>query len=648
VTRTGAAIGIDVGGTFTDLVAIDAAGTISSRKVLTTPGDRSEAVVDALGPFEPRDVERIVHGTTVATNVLLERRGARVVLCATRGFGDVIALRRQDRAALYDLAAHHPPPLVGRDAVIEVDERITPDGIAVALSQVEVNRVVDAVLALAPETVAICLLHGYANPMHETMLRDAFVRRAPELDVVISSEVLPEIREYERTSTTVAEAYLRPSIARYLERLAARLDDAGFPHPAVMTSSGGMRPARDAAENAARLALSGPAGGVVGAAAMLSALDIDRALTIDIGGTSADVGLILGGRPRVEPGGAIAGVPIALPRVLVETVSAGGGSIAWIDDGGALRVGPRSSGSAPGPAAFGRGGTLPTITDAHIVLGKIRDMRLSGDITLDPAAARASLEPLAKRLNESVERVAAAIIAIADSSMARALRRLSVERGVDPRDCTLVAFGGGGPLHGCALAEQVGASRVFVPPHAGVLSAVGLAIAHELREGMTSVMTTTESLAAGTLEAFDGALRGRIVTDDDGWTRSSVIRARYAGQGHELDIQSVTEFDGPAVHARFAEEHRAVFGYTLDRPVEIVSIRHAAFGQGRPAAFARRGPPVIWNDDAPVDNGGPLDIQIEGPRSISLADATLYIGSGWRATALATGGWMLEHTSERA
>src|SRR4051812_827893 len=518
----GTGIGVDVGGTFTDLVAISPEGDITVRKVLTTPADQSEAVADALEGFNAASVNRIVHGTTVATNALLERKGARVVLCATNGFTDVIALRRQDRASLYDLSVHHPAPLVPRELIVGVDERITPEGITRPLSANETRRVAAAVAALAPDVVAVCLLHSYADPSHERALADEIRRVLPGADVVLSSDVFPEIREFERTTTTVAEAYLRPRVAEYLRRLSERLERGGFGEPAVMTSSGGMTPARDASRKAAQLALSGPAGGVVGAATVLDRLGIDQALTIDIGGTSADVGLILGRQPRVEPGGAIAGIPIALPRVLVETVSAGGGSIAWIDDGGALRVGPRSAGAVPGPVAFGRGGTQPTVTDAQIALGNIRDARLSGGVKLDVDAAKRAIADLAARLGAPSDRVARAIIAAADASMARALRRVSVERGVDPRDCTLVAFGGGGPLHGCGLADQIGVNRVLVPPHAGVLSAVGLALARERRDAMMSVMARADDLEAGAIEVMGATLRSRVDAPRD-WSHTTTI-----------------------------------------------------------------------------------------------------------------------------
>jgi N-methylhydantoinase A len=623
---SGIGIGVDVGGTFTDLVAISPSGEISVRKVLSTPADQSEAVAAALDGFDPASVDRIVHGTTVATNALLERKGARVVLCATRGFTDVIALRRQDRASLYDLSLHHPDPLVPRDLVVAVDERISPEGVTRPLDEREARRVAAAVMGLEPDIVAICLLHSYADPSHERILRDEIKRASPMTDVVLSSDVFPEIREFERTTTTVAEAYLRPRVAEYLRRLSGRLERAGFSQPAVMTSSGGMTPARDAVRSAAQLALSGPAGGVVGAATVLDTLGIDKALTIDIGGTSADVGLILDRQPRVEPGGAVAGIPIALPRVLVETVSAGGGSIAWIDDGGALRVGPHSAGAMPGPVAFRRGGTQPTVTDAHIALGNIREARLSGGVRLDAEAATRAIADLAKRLDAPIERVARAIIATADASMARALRRVSVERGVDPRDCTLVAFGGGGPLHGCGLAEEVGVSRVLVPPHAGVLSAVGLALARERREAMMSVMQRTDAMA-DSLDSLIAELSVRL-DGDKHWTHASAARARYVGQGHELDVP-VVPGGIAATGAAFESTHEALFGYRLERPIEIVSVRHTVSGIGREVKLggARAGQTVV------------------GPASLALSDSTMHVAAGWTARSLEIGGWMLERSS---
>jgi N-methylhydantoinase A len=634
-----ASVGIDVGGTFTDLVAIQHDGTVDARKVLSTPADQSEGVEASLRALAQRDLERVVHGTTVATNMLLERAGARVVLCATAGFTDLLELRRQVRASLYDLTRHHPPPLVSPERVVPVDERIAPQGVLRPLLPPAVTAAVDRVAALRPDIVAIALLHAYRDPSHEQMLAAALRDRLPHVEVVCSSDVFPEIREYERAATTVAEAYLRPGVSRYVRRLAERLRAMSLPALGVMTSSGGMRTAADASSGAAQLALSGPAGGVVGAAAVLRAAELGRALTIDIGGTSADVGLILDGDPLVEPGGEVAGVPIALPRVHVETVSAGGGSIAWIDDGGALRVGPRSAGSVPGPIAFGRGGTHPTVTDAHVVLGNIRAERMSGGIRLDVNGARAGIDMLAARLGRTAADTARAIVATADATMARALRRSSVERGVDPRQCTLVAFGGGGPLHACGLADMVGAARVLVPPFAGVLSALGLAMTAERREGMTSVMRSTADMTADDL-----ARAMRHAESNAGapvaWDRTWFLRARFVGQGHELDVAAEPGDAPDAIRARFADLHKWRVGFELPVDVEIVSARCAASDAPRPATLLRRGD--AWDGATLTDAGGPCTARLAGPCSVVLPDATMFVAEGWSAAALPMGGWMLE------
>ncbi|MGZ8469270.1 MAG: hydantoinase/oxoprolinase family protein [Gemmatirosa sp.] len=641
-------IGVDVGGTFTDLAAIAPDGAVRIRKVLTQPRDQSGGVMDALAALGAPggSVGRLVHGTTAVTNLLLERTGAHVVLCATAGHTDVLHLRRQDRAALYDLSAHHPAPLVAREHTVAVDERMSPAGVVRPLNPEHVARVVDAVRALAPDSVAISLLHAYAHDAHERALAEALAAALPDVDVVRSSDVHPEIREYERTSTTVAEAYARPRVRRYLERLGERLAEGGFPAPGVMTSGGGVRAAREASRSAAALALSGPAGGVVGAAAVLRALGLAEGLTIDIGGTSADVGLVLDGEPLVESGGEVAGVPIALPRVLVETVSAGGGSIGWVDDAGALRVGPRSAGAEPGPAAFGRGGTQATVTDAHLVLGHLGAVRLSGGVQLDADASARALASLATSLGEAsdVPRVARAMLAAADAAMARALRRVSVERGVDPRGMVLVAFGGGGPLHACALAERLGMRRVLVPPHAGVLSAVGLASAPERREALTSVMRAADTLGVGDVGALVEALRARAGA---GAEQRTWARARYAGQGHELEIPVQRGDDGAALAARFADVHARRVGFTLPRAVELVSARHAASTAGPAPRFGR----TSARDETTrsrlqsgiiVDAGGPVPSRVEGPATIVLPDATALVPAGWTAHALDVGGWMVE------
>ena len=637
---SGLAVGVDVGGTFTDLVAVGNDGAVTAHKLPSTPADQSDGVGAALLLLDGASVARFVHGTTVATNMLLERTGARVALVSTEGFTDVLHLARQDRASLYDLTRHHPSPLVPRDRTIGAPERITPESIRRPLDADGIASVVARVRAVAPDVVAIALLHAYDDDRHERLLGDALRVALPGLDVVLSSEVFPEIREYERTATTVAEGYLRPGVARYLERLTARATALRVPAPGVMTSGGGMRTALEAARSAASLALSGPAGGVVGAAAVLRAADLSDALTVDIGGTSADVGLILGGEPLVEPGGRVAGVPISLPRVLVETVSAGGGSIGWIDDGGALRVGPRSAGAVPGPAAFGRGGTRPTVTDAHVVLGHITAAALSGGVVLDVDAATRAVGALADKLGADSARVARAMIDIADASVARALRRVSVERGIDPRACVLVPFGGGGPLHCCGLAEQLGMRTIFVPPHAGVLSALGLAITSERRERMTSVISRTDTLDAEALaRELERAAEG--VHAEPGWRRRWTARVRYVGQGHEVDVPVDPGDDGAALAARFEILHATRNGFTLGAAVEVIGLRHVASGPAHDARFERAGVSA-YSAGRPVDDGGLLDVRVDGPSVIALAGATLRIAPGWRGVPHATGGWMVE------
>lgn len=620
---------MNVGGTFTDLVSVASNGSVESRKQLTTPGDQSEgvlAVLRALGA-EPSEVTRLVHGTTVATNMLLERNGARVVLCATAGVSDLLELRRQERASLYDLTRHHPAPLVPQSWTVPIDERLSTRGVEKSLAGDAIASAVTAVRAAAPQVVAISLLHSYRDDTHERALAAGLRNAGIHADIVCSADVLPEIREYERTATTVAEAYLRPGVARYLSHLGDRLQSQGYPALSVMTSSGGMRGAREAARSAAALALSGPAGGVAGAAYVARLAGISNALTIDIGGTSADAGLVLDGEPLTESGGEIAGVPIALPRVLVETVSAGGGSIGWVDDGGALRVGPRSAGALPGPAAFGRGGTEATVTNAQIVLGSLT-ARTLGAVTLYAAAAHNAVARLASALGVAPDRAARAMVLAANAAMARALRRVSVERGVDPRRCALVAFGGGGPLHACALADHLGMRTVLVPPFAGVLSALGLAIAPERRDALASVMRRAHELSAEETRELGARLVARAGGGEHGAQRW--LRARYVGQGHELEIPFAPGDAGEQIAERFAAEHEKRMGFALEQQIEVIGARIAISTPARE--------PVLAAAHASRD-------MVRGPAVVALQDATMFVADGWTARALPIGGWMMERQS---
>jgi N-methylhydantoinase A/oxoprolinase/acetone carboxylase beta subunit len=402
----------------------------------------------------------------------------------------------------------------------------------------------------------------------------------------------------------------------------------GLPAPGVMLSSGGMRPASLAARGAASLALSGPAGGVIAAAAFAERAGIAQALSIDIGGTSADVGLILDAAPVMEPGGSIAGVPIALPRVLVETVSAGGGSVGWIDSAGVLRVGPRSAGMTPGPAAFGRGGTEATVTDAHVVLGNITDTHLSAGVTLDNAAAMRAVSTLATKLNQSVEPVAEAMIAIADAEMARALRRLSVDRGIDPRESVLIAFGGGGALHACGLADRMSMRTVLVPPHAGVLSALGLATASEQRSATRSVMRLASECDASFVQNVRSSMLNDLRLEE---SRAAQLmnwaRCRYKGQGHQLEVGINVGDSGIELSRRFTNMHQKRYGFALAAEVEIVSIRCMTDRPSEARAF--RGEP-------------PAEQRIRGRKVLALPDSTLLVAAEWTAVPHHTGGWLLE------
>ncbi len=650
ITQGRVAAGVDVGGTFTDLAAITEDGEIRTTKVLSVPADRASGVLAAIeaSGIPAGDIGFIAHGTTVVTNLLLERAGARVVACVTSGFTDLLELRRQERASLYDLTKHHPAPLVTRDDIIPVRERVVPEGVLLALDPAAVAEVVQAVLARRPETVAITLLHAYASPAHEVQLQEA-LRLALDAagircDVICSHDVLPEIREYERLATTVAEAYARPVVRRYLGNLRDRLTECGLPAPRVMTSAGGTLSADDAEEHAASLALSGPAGGVTGAAAIARALGIPGALTIDIGGTSADVGLIDDGEPLVERGGDVAGVPIALPRVLVEAVAAGGGSIGWIDAGGALRAGPESAGAVPGPAAYGRGGTRPTVTDAHVVLGHVAAGAWSGGVSIDASPARAAMQTLSIPLGVTVERAAEALIATADATMARALRRVSVERGIDPRSVSLIAFGGGGPLHACGLAERLGMSRIVIPPHAGVLSAVGLALAPERREGLASLVMPTGLIDTVVLATLLEREAARLRAGDGAaLTPRWWARTRFVGQGYELDVAIEPGTTGAQIATRFLARHQARTGFVLDRAVECISLRTALVGDAWPARFSRAPrDPSRAQPAHDVDDGCALERELRGPAIVRLPDATMRVVSGWVARALPMGGWMME------
>jgi len=647
---------VDVGGTFTDLVALTEDGTIEVRKVVTTPVDPTLALFKALDALSV-SIDVLIHGTTIATNALLERRGARIALVTTKGFEDLLWLRRQDRAALYELARDHPPPLVARSDVVAVAERTGPEGVLEPLGQDEVQRVVAAVRALspAPEALAVALLFAFRHPQHERRLVAALRDALPDTPIAASHEVLPVFREFERASTTTVEAYLRPKVAAYLGRLEREVRARGVGTLRVMTSSGGTLPPGAAATRAASLALSGPAGGVVGARLVGAAVGLSDLLTLDMGGTSADASLVAGGAPLADSGGTVAGLALALPAVLIETVSAGGGSIARVDEGGALKVGPESAGAVPGPACYGRGGERPTVTDACLVLRWLDAQHpLADAVRLDRAAAEHALGSLGVASDPTA--IAAGIVAVAAAVMARALKRVSVARGLDPRRMALLPFGGAGPLFGCQLAEALGMRTVVIPPHPGALSALGLASAAERVDLLASFHRPIDGLSSQDLAtAFDPLL-------DDGRSQvpgGALLRyadCRFAGQGYEVTVP-VTSDDPQRVGNAFLVEHRARFGHArTDQAVEIVNLRVVALREGPLPRFAdaRRGVqrpgasrPITLRETRVSASVWALDdlaagVTIAGPAILAGRNATALIEPGWRGTVHPCGAVLIE------
>lgn len=649
-------VGVDVGGTFTDLVAIGPDGSLTVRKVGTTPDDPTAAVWRAIAAAG-QTITTLIHGTTIATNALLERRGARVVLVATAGFEDVLWLRRQNRAALYDLARAHPAPLVAQRDVVGVRERMGPDGVVTALTPAEARRVAERVAKLEPDAVAIALLFAFRHPDHERRVAAAIQAALPDVPIAASHDVLPVFREFERTSTTTAEAYLRPVVAAYLGRLGADARDKRIGALRVMTSSGGTLAPDQAAERAAALALSGPAGGVVGAARAGAAAGFPSLLALDMGGTSADASLVLEGIGALEGPGEIAGVPLALPALAIETVSAGGGSIARVDEGGALKVGPESAGAIPGPACYGRGGDRPTVTDACLVLGWLDPNHpLADELRLDPAAAWRVCEALGKPLGRDAVAAAGAVVDVAAAVMGRALRRVSVARGVDPRGLALLPFGGAGPLFGCALAESLGITTLVIPPHPGVLSALGLAGAAERVDALASFHRPLTGLDAAALAAGFAPLVKDVERRLPGAAVRRLADCRFAGQGYEVTVP--LEDDRVAsLGEAFATAHRARFGHAPpgleveivnlrvrgERPVtpaQIPPVRNVGV-QPQPRDVVIRGQKhraAVW----PLD-GLPAGLVVAGPAVLAGTDATALLEPGWRATVYPTGALVAKH-----
>ncbi|HUB36376.1 MAG TPA: hydantoinase/oxoprolinase family protein [Solirubrobacteraceae bacterium] len=634
-------LGVDVGGTFTDAVVVDRNGGLFRGKVASTPENQAvgvlEAVRMALGRAGARAgwVERFAHGTTVATNGLLQGRTARTGLVATAGFTDVIELGRQGRASLYRLCERAPEALVGAELRFGARERCTAEGVLVELAEEEARRLVERVAGSGVEAVAVALLHSYAFPEHERRLGELLQERLPGAAISLSSELVGTFREYERTATTVLDAAVSPLVSSYLRSLAESAAAEGLREPEVMQSSGGLASVEQAARHGAVTLLSGPAGGVGGARLLAERAGVRDVLCLDMGGTSCDVCLILGGEVGERAGRTVAGRPLALASLDIETVGAGGGSIAWLDPGGALRVGPDSAGAQPGPACYGRGGREATVTDANLLLGRLgREAELAGGLRLDREAATAAVGRLAGELGLGVEECAAGIVRVAEAEMLRALRVMSVERGIDPRGLTLMAFGGAGPLHGCGLADELGIEKVLCPGAAGVLCALGLAAGEPRRDASRTVMLSGASFTAESVSRARAELLERVSAEVGTVGRwRATHEMRFAGQSFELSVAS--ESVQPAELRRlFEEAHEGRYGYRQEGgEVELVTMRVSAWGPAAATLVEAAG------------TGKQAGERIEGPAVRSLGEATVYVAEGWRGEV---DGWGTIHLERRA
>lgn len=586
-------LGVEVGGTFTDLVAFDG-DAVTVTKVPSTPASPDIGAFNAI-EASGLALERIAdlgHGSTVATNAVLERKGARVAFVTTAGFGDVLLLQRHDRRSIYDLRYQKPEPVVARRDCYEVAERIAADGtVLTALDEVAVKEdLIPLLKGGGYDAVAVCLLNAYANPAHEETLAALLGSAMPDHIVTCSSEVVREFREFERATTTTLSAYVQPVIDRYLRRFEEKLGEAGFAgHFSVMQSNGGRLPADAMRRNAITALFSGPAAGVVGATRQAARSGFDNLITFDMGGTSTDVCLVEGGKPNLASETEIGGLPIQTPVLDIVTVGGGGGSIAWVDAGGMLRVGPQSAGATPGPACYGQGGDQPTVTDAQVILGALRpEAFLGGKMDIDLGKAKEVMGRLGEQFGLGVEEMAESVLKLVNANIMRAIQLVSTERGRDPRDYVLVPFGGAGPLHAADIAEQLGVEKICIPPNPGVISAYGLLASDYLKyASMTSKMPLAQAPTTG-LEIFrklreelrEEFRAMHLPADDLDYTY--VADMRFVGQAFEVPVsfagdrlETLTEAD--FLHA-FEEAHQRMFfhGIGSGKAVELVSLRVGA------------------------------------------------------------------------
>lgn len=645
-------VAIDTGGTFTDVAVRRPDGSIFVWKVSSTPHAPDDAVIDGLtGAMEELDsnpglVSRFVHGTTVATNTVITRTGARVGLVTTRGFRDLLSIGHQTRPSLYDQTRRRTAPLIPDELIWEVDERLDFEGNELqALDSRQLDDLATKIEAAGLDVVVVSLLNAYADPRHELELVAFLSSRKVAASVFGATEISPEIREFERTSTAALNGYVQPKIAGYIKRLESRVNEAGVPSRMwIMQSNGGLLSPETARKESARTVLSGLAGGVVGAAGWARLLGLPNVVSFDIGGTSTDIALIRNGRPDESVAGEIEDLPLRMPAVDVHTIGAGGGSIAWQDSGGGLRVGPQSAGAVPGPICYQRGGTELTVTDAHVVLGRLGTTLLGGRLQLDAAAARARMAELAAVLGMETEEAAAGIIKVINANMARGVRRVSVERGVDLRNCDLMAFGGAGPLHGADLIQELGMRSAVIPPMPGIASAVGMLDAPVRHDFSASIHASSE-LDLPALEESFTALEQKAAENiggDADLVCTRLVDARYTGQSYELTVPYAEDF--AAIRALFDAAHAERYGFDDSGALmEIVATRvvatieHPDAIDPQTSSFAgtptpRTSRPVYtggrWHD-APVYDRDTLSdtVVLNGPLIIEQFDSTIVVNA---------------------
>jgi len=656
-------LGVDVGGTFTDLVLFDpAAGTLRMLKTPSTPSNQSEGVLAGIGGLgvEPGQCARAVHGTTIATNTALERNGARLAVLITAGHKDVLVVGRGNRTAMYDIKAPAPRPLVARSQIIEVRERLRVDGsVLTPLDEAQVMEIAGRLAAEGVEAVAICFLNAYANPDHEQRCHGLIATRMPQATVTSSAEVLPEFREYERFSTTALNAYVAPRMRRYLGDLRAQLSAAGMSAPlAIMTSNGGSLPAPRVEAMPVLSMLSGPAAGVIAAAHLGSLCGAPDLITCDMGGTSSDVCLVRGGAYAMTTEGRVGSFPIKIRQIDIHSIGIGGGSIAQLGTGGYLTVGPRSAGARPGPCAYGRGGREPTVTDANVVLGRLGvERRLGGEIALDGGAAADAVARLADAVGLSPVSMAEGIVRIAAVALAGAIKEVSVMRGIDARDCALLPFGGAGPMHAAAVADELGMGRVVVPPLPGNFSAFGLLIADVRRDFVRTRVSAARQTSIEDVRAVLQELTasGAAELGEAGFAPQRrrfqmSLDMRYAGQSFELSVPVAADVQGIGeIERAFRETYAARYGAAPGRPIEIVSYRVAAWGvvdkpqlppidaTGRTLATAVSGMrrAVFSGRELEVTvfarDRLPMGVAIQGPALIEEDGTTTVVPPGWVA-----------------